>query len=390
MGVIFGGKSGEHEVSLMSAQSVMRAIDKGKYEVVPIGITHEGRWLTGGDPLKALTGGQTSMPQLLESGYALDANAPGGQAPPEHRELVPGAQAAGIPEVDVVFPVLHGTYGEDGTVQGLLELADIPYVGAGVMASAVAMDKAIMKDVLRSHGLPVVDHILVKRSRWEDDPVQARPEPKPRAERGGRRRIRAQVAESIGYPCFVKPANLGSSVGISKAHTEQELDAAIELAAQYDRKILIEKCVEQAREIEVSVLGNDDPIASTPGEVIPSREFYDYAAKYLDNASELLVPAPLDAETSGQIRQLAIEAYLAFDCAGMARVDFLLSRATGELFIGEVNTIPGFTAISMYPKLWEASGVPYPELIDRLIDLALERHSEKQRTRTTYDVERME
>lgn len=374
MGVIFGGKSGEHEVSLMSAQSVMRAIDKGKYEVVPIGITHEGRWLTGGDPLKALTGGQTSMPQLLESGYVLDADVPRGQTPPEHRELVPGTQAAGIPEVDVVFPVVHGTYGEDGTVQGLLELADIPYVGAGVMASAVAMDKAIMKDVLRSHGLPVVDHVVVKRSSWEADPAP----------------VRAQVAESIGYPCFVKPANLGSSVGVSKAHSEQDLDAAIELAAQYDRKILIEKCVEQAREIEVSVLGNDDPIASVPGEIIPSREFYDYAAKYLDNASELLIPAPLDPETSDQTRQLAIDAYLAFDCAGMARVDFLLSRATGELFIGEVNTIPGFTAISMYPKLWEASGIPYPELIDRLIELALERHAEKQRTRTTYDVERME
>ncbi len=374
VGVIFGGKSGEHEVSLMSAQSVMRAIDKGKYEVVPIGITHEGRWLTGGDPLKALTGGQTSMPQLLESGYVLDADVPRGQTPPEHRELVPGTQAAGIPEVDVVFPVVHGTYGEDGTVQGLLELADIPYVGAGVMASAVAMDKAIMKDVLRSHGLPVVDHVVVKRSSWEADPAP----------------VRAQVAESIGYPCFVKPANLGSSVGVSKAHSEQELDAAIELAAQYDRKILAEKCVEQAREIEVSVLGNDDPIASAPGEIIPSREFYDYAAKYLDNASELLIPAPLDPETSDQIRQLAIDAYLAFDCAGMARVDFLLSRATGELFIGEVNTIPGFTAISMYPKLWEASGIPYPELIDRLIELALERHAEKQRTRTTYDAERME
>ena len=376
VGVIFGGKSGEHEVSLVSAQSVMRAIDKGKYEVVPIGITHEGRWLTGGDPLKALTGGQTSMPQLLQSGYTLDADAPPGQAPPEHRELVPGTQATGIPEVDVVFPVLHGTYGEDGTVQGLLELADIPYVGAGVMASAVAMDKAIMKDVLRSHGLPVVDGIVVKRSTWEADPAA----------------VRAQVAETIGYPCFVKPANLGSSVGVSKVHSADESDAAIDLAAQYDRKILVEKCVAHAREIEVSVLGNDDPIASAAGEIIPSREFYDYAAKYLDHASELLIPAPLDPETAEQVRQLAIEAYLAFDCAGMARVDFLLSGLTGELFIGEVNTIPGFTAISMYPKLWEASGIPYPELIDRLIELALERHADKRRTRTMRqgDAERAE
>ena len=392
MGVIFGGKSGEHEVSLMSARSVMRAIDKGKYEVVPIGITHEGRWLASGDPLKALTGGQTSMPQLLESGYTLDpvpsrspersegagegADAPPGQAPPEHRELVPGAQATGIPEVDVVFPVLHGTYGEDGTVQGLLELADIPYVGAGVMASAVAMDKAVMKDVLRSHGLPVVDGMVVKRSTWETDPAA----------------VRAQVAKTIDYPCFVKPANLGSSVGVSKAHSADEIDAAIDLAAQYDRKVLVEKCVAQAREIEVSVLGNDDPIASAAGEIIPSREFYDYAAKYLDNTSELLIPAPLDSETAGQIRRLAIDAYLAFDCAGMARVDFLLSGLTGDLFISEVNTIPGFTAISMYPKLWEASGIPYPELIDRLIELALERHSDKRRTRTTRqgDAERAE
>ncbi|MGH2593277.1 MAG: D-alanine--D-alanine ligase family protein, partial [Anaerolineae bacterium] len=328
VGVIFGGKSGEHEVSLVSAQSIMRAIDKGKYEVVPIGVTHDGRWLTRGDPLKALTGGQTSMPQLLESGFALDAESgPHTDRPDaEHRELVPGTQAAGIPEVDVVFPVLHGPFGEDGTVQGLLELADIPYVGAGVMASAVGMDKAVMKDVLRSHGLPVVAHLVVKRLTWESDPDS----------------VRAAVAASIGYPCFVKPVNLGSSVGISKAHSAAEIGAAIDRAARYDRKVLIEKCVDQAREIEVSVLGNDDPIASAPGEVIPSREFYDYAAKYLDNTSELLIPAPLDAEVTEQVRQLAIDAYLAFDCAGMARVDFLLSRTTSELFIGEVNTIPGF------------------------------------------------
>jgi D-alanine-D-alanine ligase len=374
VGVIFGGKSGEHEVSLRSAKSIMRAMDKGKYEVVPIGITHEGRWLTGGDPLMALTGGQTSMPELLESGFVLDADASPVEPPPAHRELVPGTQAAGIPEVDVVFPVLHGTFGEDGTVQGLLDLADIAYVGAGVMASAVAMDKVVMKDVLRSHGLPVVDHVIVKRLKWESDP-----EP-----------IRAEVAGSIGYPCFVKPANLGSSVGVSKAHAADEIDAAIDLAARYDRKVLVEKCVDQAREIEVSVLGNDDPIASLPGEVIPDREFYDYAAKYLDSASQLLIPAPLDQETSDQIRQVAVDAYVAFDCAGMARVDFLLSRTSGELFISEINTIPGFTSISMYPKLWEASGISYPELIDRLIELALDRHADRRRSRTTYGQESAE
>ena len=375
IGVIFGGKSAEHEVSLVSAQSILRAIDKGKYEVVPIGVTREGRWLTSGDPLKALSGGQTSIPQLLEGGFALDPDSrPAGDQPApeaEHRALAPGAQAAGIPDVDVIFPVLHGPFGEDGAVQGLLELADIPYVGAGVMASAVGMDKAVMKDVLRSHGLPVVEYLVVKRLRWEADPVS----------------VRADVASSIGYPCFVKPANLGSSVGISKAHSAAEIDAALGLAAQYDRKLLVEKCVDQAREIEVSVLGNDDPIASLPGEVIPSREFYDYAAKYVDNASQLLIPAPLAAEVTERARQLAIDAYLAFDCAGMARVDFLLSRATSELFVSEVNTIPGFTSISMYPKLWEASGITYPELIDRLIELALERHADARRSRVDYQPE---
>ena len=364
VGVIFGGKSGEHEVSLASAQSIMRAMDKNKYEVVPIGITSEGRWLTQGDPLKALTGGQMSVPQLLGAGFEWEAGT-------EHRELIPGTETSGIPAVDVIFPVLHGTFGEDGTVQGLLELADIPYVGAGVMPSAVGMDKAVMKDVLRSHGLPIVDHLVVKRVQWDAD----------------RDAVRTRVAAEMGYPCFAKPANLGSSVGISKAHAADEIDAAIELAVQYDRKILIEKSVEQAREIEVSVLGNDDPIASLPGEVIPSREFYDYAAKYLDDASELLIPAPLDGATTRRVRQLAIQAYLAFDCAGMARVDFLLSRVTGELFVSEVNTIPGFTQISMYPKLWEASGISYAELIDRLIDLALERHADKHRSRTTYQPE---
>ncbi|HEY4691494.1 MAG TPA: D-alanine--D-alanine ligase family protein [Anaerolineae bacterium] len=372
VGVIFGGKSGEHEVSLMSAKSIMRAIDKTKYDVVPIGITHEGRWLTSGDPLKALTGGQTAMPELLASGFVLEADPASVEQPAsERRALVPGTQASGIPDVDVIFPVLHGTFGEDGTLQGLLELADLPYVGAGVMSSAVGMDKAIMKDVLRSHGLPVVDHVLVLRPKWEADPDP----------------IRAAIAERIGYPCFVKPANLGSSVGVSKAHTAAEIDAAIDKAARYDRKVLVEKSVEHTREIEVSVLGNAEPIASVPGEVIPSREFYDYAAKYLDNASELLIPAPLEAETAEHVRQLAIEAYLAFDGAGMARVDFLMQRDTGEVFISEVNTIPGFTSISMYPKLWEASGIPYSELIDRLIELALERHADKHRSRTSYDAE---
>jgi D-alanine-D-alanine ligase len=371
VGIIFGGKSGEHEVSLRSAQSVMRAIDKDKYEVVPIGIGIDGGWLTRGDPLKTLTGGAASMPQLLKSGYAIDET-PIAEAEPvdSRRTLIPGTQDAGIPQIDVIFPVLHGPYGEDGAIQGLLEMADVPYVGAGVMSSALAMDKAIMRNVLRSHGLPVVKDLLVKRVAWQTQPD----------------RVRAKIAEAIGYPCFVKPANLGSSVGVSKAHTANEIDAALNLAASYDRKILVEYAVPEPREIEVSVLGNDEPIASVPGEVAPDREFYDYESKYSDEStSELLIPAPLDAELAARIRQLAIETYLAFDCAGMARVDFLLSRTTNELYVSEANTIPGFTSISMYPKLWEATGISYGELIDRLIELALDRHEDKRRSRVRYE-----
>lgn len=413
VGVIFGGQSGEHQISLISAQSVMRALDPHRYEVVPIGITLEGRWLTTGDPLAALTGGQATMAKLL-AGEApvVDAQrlkqvAPAEQLPlglpvneagagernpdaadqapgadprieagyraaaVESRELIPGTREAGIPAVDVIFPVLHGPYGEDGTLQGLLELADIPYVGAGVMASAVGMDKAVMKDVFAAHGLPVVPHRVVKRRDWERDPTA----------------VMERIVRDIGLPCFVKPANLGSSIGINKAHDIAGLDEALADAAQYDRKLLAEMAVPQAREIECSVLGNDEPIASAPGEVVPSREFYDYAAKYLDSgedASQLLIPAPISEELTARVRDLSIQAYLALDCAGMARVDFLLSRQTGELYLGEVNTIPGFTHISMYPRLWAAAGMSYPELIERLINLALERHADKKRSRVHY------
>lgn len=385
VGVIFGGKSGEHAVSLVSAQSVMRAIDKSRYDVIPIGITLEGRWLTSGDPLAALTGGRMTMPRLLAgepplesahvTGEQLALDLPVGEAQAEFavatiqsRDLIPGANSGGIPDVDVIFPVLHGPFGEDGTVQGLLELADIPYVGAGVMASAVGMDKAMMKAVFAAHGLPSVRHLVIKRQAWERDPAA----------------VMARIEQEIGLPCFIKPANLGSSVGISKAHDITELDEALAEAAQYDRKMLAEVAVPQARELECSLLGNDDPIASIVGEIVPSREFYDYAAKYLDTgeqASRLLIPAPIPAELAARVRELAIRAYLALDCAGMARADFLLSEQTGELYIGEVNTIPGFTQISMYPKLWEASGISYPELIDRLIGLAFERHADKKRSR---------
>jgi D-alanine-D-alanine ligase len=365
VGILFGGKSGEHEISLLSAQSVMRAMDQDKYDIVPIGITSEGRWLTGGDPLKTLTGGQVTMHKLLEAPVVHHS------ASEVSRALVPGARPSRIPPVDVIFPVLHGPMGEDGTVQGLFELADIPYVGAGVTASAVGMDKAVMKDVFHAHGLPIVPHLTILRRTWEHDPTA----------------VMAQIETRLGFPCFVKPANLGSSVGITKVHGLVELDAALVEAASFDRKLVVEAAVPQAREIECSVLGNDDPIASVPGEIKPGREFYDYQAKYLDENTELIIPAPIPDELAEQVRDLAVRAFRVVDCAGMARVDFLLSAETGELYVGELNTIPGFTAVSMYPKLWEASGISYPELVDRLIELALERHSDKKRSRTARDAD---
>ena len=367
VGVIFGGRSGEHEVSLASAQSVMDAIDKSKYEIVPIGITKEGRWIASGDPMKALVAGdaRASQPAAL-------------LGDPSRRGLMRledtgrAVEATRLADLDVIFPVLHGTHGEDGTVQGLLELAGIPYVGAGVTASAVGMDKVIFKDVMRAHSLPIVDYLLVKRKAWDADPE----------------RVMDQVEQRLDYPVFTKPANLGSSVGVSKCHDRAGLAAGLAEAARYDRKLLVEVAVPVAREIEVSVLGNDDPIASVPGEIIPSRDFYSYEAKYIDEeegASKLLIPAPISPEQTELVRDLAVRAYKAIDCAGMARADFLLSGETGELYVSEVNTIPGFTAISMYPKLWEASGIPYPELIDRLVELAIERFEDTERSETSYE-----
>ena len=366
VGVIFGGRSGEHEVSLLSAQGVMNAIDRTRYEVVPIGITKEGQWLASGDPFKALSSGA-----MAESNPALLLAEPSdrGLMRLEDVEQERALTVVHVSQLDVVFPILHGPYGEDGTVQGLLELAGIPYVGAGVAASAVGMDKVLFKDVMAAHQVPIVPHVVVLRKVWERETEE----------------VLARVEAEIGYDCFVKPANLGSSVGITKAHDRTELRAALEEAACYDRKLLVEEAID-AREIEVSVLGNDEPVASVPGEIVPCNEFYDYAAKYLDGRSELLIPAPVPEETAGLIAQLAIEAYRAIDCAGMARVDFLLDQKTGELYLNEVNTLPGFTPISMYPKLWEASGVSYPELIDRLIQLALERHGDKSRSATTYQI----
>jgi D-alanine-D-alanine ligase len=371
VGVLFGGRSGEHEVSLASARSILEHIDHRRYEVVPIGITKQGEWIVGGDPLHMLSTGLSSAgsPATLLA----DPSRRGLwnlQVAAERDAQERAITAVRLAELDVVFPVLHGTYGEDGTVQGLLELAGVPYVGSGVMASAVAMDKAIASDIFRARGLPVAPYIVVKRRAWQRRPAQ----------------VIEDIEAALLYPIFVKPANLGSSVGISKAHDRGELPGALDLAARYDRKLVVQQGIE-AREIEVSVLGNDDPIASVPGEVIPSREFYDYQAKYIDEDSELVIPAQLGEQTTQRVRQMAVAAYKALDCAGMARADFLLDKSTGELWVNELNTIPGFTQISMYPKLWVATGIAYPELLDRLIELAIERFEDRGRSETSFQVE---
>jgi D-alanine-D-alanine ligase len=350
VGVLFGGRSGEHEVSLRSARSVIEAIDPERYEVTLLAIDKRGRWLLGQDAAHLLTAPNVTAPQSEPA-----------------RGLVPSDES--LRSLDVVFPVLHGPLGEDGTVQGLLELADIAYVGCGVVASAVGMDKAICKAVFAAHSLPQAPYLVLKRQRW-----QANPEA-----------ILDDIETHLPYPVFVKPANLGSSVGISKAKDRASLNLALNEAARYDRKLVVEQGVD-AREIEVSVLGNDDPLASLPGEVAPRREFYDYAAKYITDDSELLIPAPLSPQATAEAQRLAVAAYRAIDGAGMARVDFLLDRQSGRLYLNEVNTIPGFTSISMYPKLWQASGLPFAQLVDRLIELALERHQDKRRSETSYSL----
>ncbi len=359
VGVIFGGRSGEHEVSLMSARSVLAALDPEKYTVVQIGITHEGAWLTGGSVLEALQSGDTSA--LTPAAIFPDPTRPGLYA-------LEGDTVRFLTLLDVVFPVLHGTFGEDGTLQGVLEMAGIPYVGSGVVGSAVGMDKGVFKDVMVANHIPVLETAILLRSELDKDMPAA-----------------IQKAEQVAdYPYFIKPANLGSSVGITKCSHRSDLMEGLMEAARYDRRVLVERGAANAREIEVSVLGNDDPVASIPGEIIPSRDFYSYEAKYIDGSSILLIPAPIPPETAELARQLAVKAYRAVDCAGMARVDFLLEKDSGALWLGELNTIPGFTSISMYPKLWEASGLPYPQLCDRLIELALERMKENDRTERKY------
>jgi D-alanine-D-alanine ligase len=369
VGILFGGRSGEHEVSLTSATSVLQALDPAKYDVVLIGITRQGRWLVSPAAERESTRPDAaSLGNVLEKGKPVTPSVDPSRPGLIPLDSPPPPEGPGGLTVDVVFPVLHGTFGEDGTVQGLFELAGVPYVGAGVLGSAAGMDKDVMKKLFRDAGLPVVPWVLLWRSEWQQEPGRAR----------------WRVEKEIGYPLFVKPANLGSSVGISKVIRRRELAAALDLAAQYDQKILVEEAVD-AREIECAVLGNDHPEASVPGEVIPVNEFYDYEAKYLKEGSELIIPAKLTGHQTRQVQQLALGAFQAIDCAGMARVDFLLDRQTGRVFVNEINTIPGFTPISMYPKLWEASGIPYPRLVDRLIELALERQREKCRTRFRYE-----
>jgi D-alanine-D-alanine ligase len=408
VGILFGGRSGEHEVSLLSAASVLNAIDKTKYEVVPIGITKDGRWLTAEHAERLLKGEAPADKQADKNVAATPATqlrAGDPEATPGAAVLATGASVVVPPEparreaglapfqtdpktdantdqktdanlrrasdrainVDVIFPVLHGTFGEDGTIQGLLELADIAYVGAGVLGSSAGMDKDIMKSLFRAAGLPIVKHVTVLRGEFEREP----------------KKVQKLVESKLKYPVFVKPANLGSSVGISKAHDRKELGPAIAEAAKFDRKIVIEEGVggkkNKAREIECAVLGNDDPQASVAGEIIPCKEFYDYDAKYLVEGSEGVIPAKIAKAKMKTVQRLAIAAFQAVDCTGLARVDFLMEPKSRKIFVNEINTMPGFTAISMYPKMWAASGVAYPELIDRLIQLGIERHQDKKR-----------
>jgi D-alanine-D-alanine ligase len=357
VGVLFGGRSGEHEVSLASAASVIRGMDPDKYEPVPIGITKDGHWLVGEGAIKML-------PEVLKGGRRVMLT-----ADPTEAALVPLDRGAGAQRLDVFFPVMHGTFGEDGTIQGLLELAGLPYVGAGVLGSSIGMDKDVTKRLCESAGIPVVPWYTFHRWQWEKDPAA----------------VKSAIEEKFPYPVFVKPATLGSSVGMSKVHSAEQLGPALDLACECGMKILVEKAV-SAREIEVSVLGNHEPQASIPGEIVPHREFYDYTAKYLEDGTQLLIPAELKTAQVTKIQELAVAAFRALELSGMARVDFFLEKKAGKLYLNEVNTIPGFTSISMYPKLWEASGIGFRELIDRLICLAFELHQEKARTKYAIEL----
>ena len=359
LGVLFGGRSGEHDVSLMSARSVLSVLNRQRYEIIPIGITHQGVWMTGPDVLDAFQSGDTEKLTRVTLLPELGQNI---------LYAIRGETLQPLYSLDVIFPVLHGTFGEDGTVQGLFELADVAYVGANVLGSAVSMDKGLCKDVLRANGLPVLDSMVVTRADIQND-LQA---------------VIHQAESLAPYPLFTKPANLGSSVGISKCRNRSDLLEGLMEAAAYDRRVLVEQGIQNPREIEVSVLGNQDARASVPGEVLPSGDFYTYAAKYLDDRSELVIPAPLSKEATRRIRELAVQAFKVTDGSGMARVDFLIDPRDDEIYVSEINTIPGFTKISMYPKLWEASGLSYANLIDRLIELALERKADRDKTERQF------
>ena len=364
VGIIFGGKSGEHEVSFCSASSIIKAIDKDKYTVVPIGITKEGRWISPQDSVLALQSGK-----IKGKSTVILVNNPSGKALVRIDNNQRLDKSSALERLDVIFPVLHGPYGEDGTVQGLLELSDIPYVGAGVTASAISMDKDLMKTIFKQRDLPILKWMTIKRKEWQKDKEE----------------ILSLIQDDFEYPLFVKPTNLGSSVGITKVHKKEELEKAIDLASSYDRKILIEEGLEEAREIECSVLGNDEPQTSVVGEVKPAGEFYDYDSKYIDKETQLIVPADLPDGVSRKVQEIALRAFKAVDAAGMARVDFFVSKKENKIYLSEINTIPGFTSVSMYPRLWEASSIPYSELIDRLIQLALERYQDKNQNKISYD-----
>ncbi len=357
IGVIFGGRSGEHEVSLVSATSIMGGLPRDRFEVVPIGISKEGKWYAGGGVM-----------EFLKRGESNDVVHPAALSPDNEGGLLTYDSGRQSVKLDVVFPVLHGPYGEDGTVQGLLDLAGVPYVGCGVLASAVAMDKVVSKELFIARGIPTAPYVWFFASEWQRDPGA----------------IIERIEKTLTYPLFIKPANMGSSVGIFKVKNRGELTAHVPESARYDRKVVVEEAVPDAREIEVSILGNDRPAASVPGEIIPSNEFYDYDAKYVDGKSKDAIPADLPQETIRTIQRLAVEAFSAVDGAGLARADFLVSRDNDRVFLNEINTMPGFTSISMYPKLWQATGLAYPDLLSRLVDLALERHREKQELLTSY------
>jgi D-alanine-D-alanine ligase len=359
VGVLYGGRSGEHEVSLRSASTVIAALDPARYEVVPIAIGKDGRWRTGIESVRLLEDAQRDLQAIPEHGVEVTT------APePTRHALVPLGGGSPMP-VDVVFPVLHGTFGEDGTVQGLFELADIPYVGSGVLASAVGMDKAIMKAVFRDAGIPICRWIVVHP---HEEPAET---------------TAARVGEGIGYPCFVKPANLGSSVGISKVKAPEDLAAAVTEAATFDPKVVIEAGID-ARELECAVLGNERPEVSGIGEIVPSHEFYDYADKYVDGGATTLIPAPVSVEVREEARVLAARTFRAVDAAGMARVDFFLERGTDRLYVNEINTIPGFTPSSMFPKLWEAAGRSFPSVVEQLLELAIARHRARATRRLSF------